>query len=149
MTPTNFSDVAEAVRAAVHAQGLFQHLGARIDDITPGHVVMSLDNRPELLQQHGFFHGGAVAFLVDNATTCAAGTVVDRDMRTCLTAEYKINIVSPAVGDRLECTATVVKPGRNLTVVEAKVHCYNGGKGKLVAVALATIANVERSQLVK
>jgi acyl-coenzyme A thioesterase PaaI-like protein len=60
-----------------------------------------------------------------------------------LTAEYKINFVSPGVGDRLSCTAEVVKPGRRITVVEAKVHAYSGGTAKLVAVALATIANVE------
>jgi hypothetical protein len=30
-----------------------------------------------------------------------------------------------------------------MTVVEAKVHAYSGGMAKLVAVALATIANVE------
>jgi uncharacterized protein (TIGR00369 family) len=101
--------------------------------------------RPELLQQPGFFHGGVVAFLIDNASTSAARTVIDRDLQTCLTAEYKLKIVSPASGDRLACTATVVKSGRRLTVVEAKVHSHSGGDAKLVAVALATIANVDRA----
>jgi hypothetical protein len=36
-----------------------------------------------------------------------------------------------------------VKPGRRLTVSEAKVHCHAGVERKLIAVALATIANVE------
>jgi acyl-coenzyme A thioesterase PaaI-like protein len=42
------------------------------------------------------------------------------------------------------CTAEVVKPGRMLTVVEAKVRAEIGEKSKLIAVALATIANVDR-----
>jgi uncharacterized protein (TIGR00369 family) len=136
--------IAGAIRTALNAQGFLHHMGASVDEVVRGRVVMSVTKRPELLQQHGFFHGGVIAFLVDNATTAAAGTVVDRATQTCLTAEYKLNIVAPALGDRLACTATVVKPGRRLTIVEAKVHSHAPGKTKLVAVALATIANVER-----
>ena len=136
------------IRAALDAQGFLHHMGASVDEVAPGKLVMSVGKRPELLQQHGFFHGGVVAFLEDNATTAAAGTVLDRERQTCLTAEYKLNIVAPAQGDRLTCTATVLKPGRRLTVVEAKVHSNTGDKVKLVAVALATIANIERAELV-
>ena len=136
--------IAGAIRTALNAQGFLHHMGASVDEVVHGRVVMSVTRRPELLQQHGFFHGGVIAFLVDNATTAAAGTVVNRDTQTCLTAEYKLNIIAPALGDRLACSATVVKPGRRLTIVEAKVHSHTPGKTKLVAVALATIANVER-----
>jgi uncharacterized protein (TIGR00369 family) len=144
MTNSDQQAMADAIRSALNAQGFLHHRGASVDEVLPGQVVMSVGRRPELLQQHGFFHGGVVAFLVDNATTAAAGTVIDRETQTCLTAEYKLNIVAPALGDRLACTATVVKPGRRLTIVEAKVHSRAGDKVKLVAVALATIANIER-----
>jgi uncharacterized protein (TIGR00369 family) len=137
----------QAIRSALDAQGFLHHMGARVDEVAHGKVVMSVGRRPELLQQHGFFHGGVVAFLVDNATTAAAGTVIDRAMQTCLTAEYKLNIVAPALGDRLACTASVVKPGRRLTIVEARVHSHAGDKVKLVAIALATIANIERADV--
>jgi uncharacterized protein (TIGR00369 family) len=139
--------LADAIRAALGAQGFLHHMGASVDEVVRGQVVISVKKRPELLQQHGFFHGGVVAFLVDNATTAAAGTVIDRATQTCLTAEYKLNIVAPALGDRLACTASVVKPGRRLTIVEAKVHSHASDKVKLVAVALATIANVERADV--
>jgi uncharacterized protein (TIGR00369 family) len=147
MQADDHSAMAAAIRAALDAQGFLHHMGASVDDVAPGQVVMSVKKRAELLQQHGFFHGGVVAFLVDNATTAAAGTVIDRARQTCLTAEYKLNIVAPAQGDRLACTATVVKPGRRLTIVEAKVHSHTGDRAKLVAVALATIANIERADL--
>lgn len=139
--------MADAIRSALDGQGFLHHMGASVDAVSRGQVVISVSKRPELLQQHGFFHGGVVAFLVDNATTAAAGTVVDRATQTCLTAEYKLNIVAPALGERLACTASVVKPGRRLTIVEAKVHSHSGETQKLVAVALATIANVERTEL--
>jgi acyl-coenzyme A thioesterase PaaI-like protein len=37
------------------------------------------------LQQHGLFHGGVTAFLIDNATTIAAATSRGQ---SALTAEY-------------------------------------------------------------
>jgi acyl-coenzyme A thioesterase PaaI-like protein len=37
-----------------------------------------------------------------------------------------------------------LKPGKNLTVVEAKVYCRTEGEEKLTAVALATIACIDR-----
>ena len=78
------------------------------------------------------------------ALSVLAGTVIDRSTRTVITAEYKVNLVSPSLGDRLTCRAEVVKPGRSLTVVDAKVYCRTEGAEKLVAVALATIANLDR-----
>jgi uncharacterized protein (TIGR00369 family) len=144
MTPSEFAPIDEAVRKAVASQGFMQLVGAKIDTLAPGKAVMSLERRAEVLQQHGFFHGGAVAFLVDNATTIAAGTTIDRHTHTCLTAEYKLNFVSPGRGERLVCEATVLKPGRRLAVVEAKVYSHEGDRATLTAVALATIAVIER-----
>lgn len=143
MTKIDFAPIAAAVRAALEAQGFLKLVGAEVVDIAPGEVTMALDRRPEVLQQGNLFHGGVIAFLVDNATTAAAGTVIDRSRHTVLTAEYKLNILAPARGDRLICRAQVLKPGRMLTVVEAKVHCRSGADEKLTAVALATIANID------
>ena len=95
------------------------------------------------MQQNGLFHGGVIAYLIDNATTAAAATVIDRATRSVITSEYKINLVAPSSGDRLTCRAEVVKPGRTLTVVDAKVFCRIDGAEKLVAVALATIVNLD------
>jgi len=143
MTDANFPAVAAAIRKTLEEQGFTKLVGAKVVSIDPGVVVMTLDRRPEVLQQNGLFHGGALAYLIDNATTAAAGTMIDRASRIVITAEYKINLVAPSVGDRLTCRAEVVKPGRLLTVVEAKVTCRTDGEEKLVAVALATIANLD------
>lgn len=146
MTELHFPAVAAAIKTTLEAQGFTKLLGAEVVSIDPGVVVMALDRRPEVLQQNGLFHGGVIAYLVDNATTAAAATVIDRAKRTVITAEYKVNLLSPSLGDRLTCRAEVVKPGRSLTVVEAKVFCRTDGEEKLVAVALATIANLEIDQ---
>ena len=44
-----------------------------------------------------------------------------------LTAEYKLNLLSPAVGERLICRARVIKPGRQVAVVAADVFCVTDG----------------------
>src|SRR3954471_12480489 len=143
MTDANFPTIAAAIRATLEGQGFTQLIGADVVSVEPRVVVMAVNRRPELLQQNGLFHGGVIAYLIDNATTAAAATVIDRVSRTVITAEYKINLLSPSVGDRLTCRAEVVKPGRLLTVVQAKVFCRTDGAEKLVAVALATIANLD------
>jgi uncharacterized protein (TIGR00369 family) len=142
MTAT-FPAIAAAIRSTLEGQGFTKLIGAEVISVEPGVVVMALDRRPELLQQNGLFHGGVIAYLIDNATTAAAATVIDRGKRTVITAEYKINLVAPSTGDRLTCRAELLKPGRTLTVVEAKVYCRTDGEEKLVAVALATIANLD------
>ena len=147
MTPAEFATIDASIRQAVAAQGFMRLVGARIDRLAPGKAVMSVERRDEVLQQHGFFHGGVIAFLVDNATAVAAGTTIDRNTHTCLSAEYKLNFVAPGRGERLVCEATVVKPGRRLAVVEAKVYSHEGDKATLTAVALATIAVIERQAL--
>jgi len=140
---TDFPAVAAAIKRTLENQGFTKLVGAKVVSIDPGVVVMALDRRPEVLQQNGLFHGGAIAYLVDNATTAAAGTMIDRATRSVITGEYKINLIAPSIGDRLTCRAEVVKPGRTLTVVEAKVFCRIDGADKVVAVALATIVNLD------
>jgi uncharacterized protein (TIGR00369 family) len=147
MSEPQFPDFAETVREVLDRQGFMRHVGARVDHAAAGEATLSVDKRDALLQQNGFFHGGVVAFLVDNATGAAAGSVLRGERQICLTAEYKINFVSPAKGERLSCTAVVVKPGKRLTVVEAKVHVHSGGQAKLVAVALATLANLDLAEI--
>ena len=140
---SDFPSIAAGIRNTLEAQGFTKLIGAEVVAVEPSVVTMAVNRRPEVLQQNGLFHGGVIAYLIDNATTAAAATVIDRAARSVITAEYKINLLSPSVGDRLTCRAEVVKPGRLLTVVDAKVFCRIDGEEKLVAVALASIANLE------
>lgn len=128
------------IKRILEGQGLFQTMGAVVEEIADGRLVMALPFRPEVAQQHGFFHGGATGFLVDNATTAAAGTVVE-DGASVLTAEYKVNLIAPALGARLTCHATVLRRSRSLVPVEAKVYTTAAdGTERLTAVGLASIA---------
>src|ERR1051325_10730705 len=142
MTETSFPAVAAAIRRTLESQGFTKLVGAEVVSVEPGALTMAVNRRPELLQQNGLFHGGVIAYLIDNATTAAAATVIDRATRSVITGEYKINLIAPSTGDRLTCRAEVVKAGRTLTVVGAKVFGRIEGAEKPVAVALATIVNL-------
>lgn len=146
MADDGFSERARSIRRRVTAQGFMRLIGADLSGLEPGEATISVARRPELLQQHGFFHGGVTAFLVDNGTTIAAATKL-RPGQTCLTAEYKLNLLAPAKGDRLLCRARVVKAGRLMSVVAADVVCIEDGVETLTATALATIAVVDAADL--
>ncbi|MCA1452314.1 PaaI family thioesterase [Bradyrhizobium sp. BRP22] len=136
----DFTPIATRIRANVGRQGFMNHVGAELSELARGACTIEVERRPELLQQHGLFHGGVTAFLVDNATTIAAATTRGQ---AALTAEYKLNLLSPASGDRLICRARVIKPGRQVAVVAADVFCVIDGKEKHTATALASIAMLD------
>jgi uncharacterized protein (TIGR00369 family) len=136
-TDPDFAAIAERIHTNVGRQGFMNLVGAELSDLARGACTIAVERRPELLQQHGFFHGGVTAFLADNATTIAAATSRGQP---ALTAEYKLNLLSPAVGDKLICRARVIKPGRQVSVVAADVFCLTDGVEKHTATVLASIA---------
>ncbi len=130
------------IEGALRAQGFFRFLDTEITALDRGTCTLALRRRPQLLQQNGYIHGGVVAYLVDNASAAAAATCL-RPGQTVLTAEYKLNFICPATGDTLLCRAEVVKAGRRMSVVEARVLSRTqDGREDLAAVALTTMAVV-------
>ncbi len=146
MAQPPFAHLARTIRERVAAQGFMQLMGADLSALEPGGATISVARRPDLLQQHGFFHGGVTAFLVDNGTTIAAATRL-REGQACLTAEYKLNLLAPARGERLVCRARVVRAGRRMSVVAADVFSVQDGRETQTAIALATIAVVDADGL--
>lgn len=140
MIDSDFAPIETKIRNNVGRQGFMSHIGAELSKLARGSCTLEVERRPELLQQYGLFHGGVTAFLVDNATTIAAATSRGQ---SALTAEYKLNLLSPAAGERLICRARVIKPGRQTAVVAADVFCVTDGVEKHTATALASIAMLD------
>jgi uncharacterized protein (TIGR00369 family) len=134
MIDPDFAPIETRIRDNVGRQGLMVDIGAELSELARGCCTLEVDRRPELLQQHRLCHGGVTAFLVDNATTIAAATSRGQ---SALTAEYKLNLLSPAVGERLICRARVIKPGRQVAVVAADMFCITNGIEKPTVTALA------------
>ena len=97
-------------------------LGISIARLEPGEVDLAMDYSPDLTQQNGFIHAGIITAGLDNACGIAAFTLMPA-APDILTVEFKTNLLAPARGERFAFRATVVKPGRTLTVCEAPRLC--------------------------
>ncbi len=133
---------AERVGASFARQTMMGTLGAAILRVAPGEVDIGLPVAPHILQQHGFVHGGAVTCLADSAAGYAALTLMEAGSGV-LTVEFKINLLSPARGDRLVAEGRVTRPGRTLTVCQATVYGEAAGRRETVALLTATMMRVE------
>jgi uncharacterized protein (TIGR00369 family) len=114
------------------------HLGASMRDAAPGRVVLEAPFKPELTQQHGFIHAGVGASLADSAGGYAAFSLFPENS-TVLTVEFKINLLSPAQGERLRAIGQVIKSGQILTVCNLEVYALTDGKAILCATGQQTL----------
>lgn len=125
------------VREIFYRANFIRDLEIHLDKVSEGICETSLVVQERLLQQHGFIHGGVIATMADHTAGGAARSVSgDKDV---LTVEFKINYLRPAIGDRLRCTATVLRAGKTVIVAEALVYASNAGKETLVAKLTETL----------
>src|SRR5262245_47266100 len=112
-------------------------LGAQLVRVIQGEVQIALLPRPELSQQHGYIHAGALTSVLDSACGYAALTVAPSSCDV-LTVEFKINFVRPAVADRFLAIGKVIKAGKTLTVCQGEVVGESGPRHDSIAVMQAT-----------
>jgi uncharacterized protein (TIGR00369 family) len=123
-----------------------QTIGAVLVETGAGTATIELPYRTDLTQQHGFIHAGIVTMIVDTACGYAAYSTMPPDAAV-LTVEYKVNFISPAIGEKFIARGRVLKPGRTLTVCQGEVHAVKDGQEKLVATMLATMISREGTGL--
>lgn len=143
-TPAD-ADYARRVGENFARQTFMATLGARLASVRPGEVAIELVPRPELAQQHGYVHAGAVASIVDSACGYAALTLMPADSEV-LSVEFKLNLLAPAAGDLLVARGRVVRAGRTLTVCQGEVVARTGAGERTVAVMQATMMRVAGSR---
>ena len=131
-------DYEARVRASFDRQGIMAHLGAELGDLQPGSCVIRLPFKPELSQQHGYFHGGVVGTIADSAGGYAGYTLMPSDA-SVVTVEYKLNLLAPADGDLLVARGEVIRAGRNIVVSRADVTVSKDGREKPCAILLQTL----------
>lgn len=126
------------VRESFSRQPFMAYIGASLGVVEPGYVEVHLPYRKALTQQHGFIHGGALATIADNAAGYAAFTLMAPDV-SILTVEYKLNILRPGQGEKMIARGKVVKPGRNLTVVDSDVYALRDGEEVMCVTSIQTL----------
>jgi uncharacterized protein (TIGR00369 family) len=130
------------IRDSIGRQTLLTTLGVTVAELASGRVILDLPYRADLCQQNGYVHAGAITALADSACGYAAASLMPAD-RDVLTVEFKVNLLSPARGDRFRATAEVIRAGRTLTVCSAEVVAWAGGSERNpVALMQATMMAV-------
>lgn len=133
----------DLVKAIFDAAPFVRALGLSLDEAAPGRCESSLTVAPQHLQQDGFLHAGVMATMADHTAGGAGATLVGPG-ETVLTIEFKINLLRPALGDRLRCRASVLRRGRTIIAAESEVFARADGAEKLVAKAMVTLAVVPK-----
>jgi len=141
MTPAD-TDFAQRVRDSFARQAVMATLGAALDAVEPGRVVLAMRHRPELTQQHGFLHAGIVATALDSGCGYAAFTLMPADAAV-LTIEFKTNLLAPARGPRFRFEAQVTKTGRTISVVDGRaLQLDDASNATRIATMTATVLTV-------
>ena len=132
-------DVTKKIDTVFSAAPFVAHLGIELENLGEGWCEAALPLQDWHLQQTGVVHAGVLATLADHCAGAAASTQL-AEGEFVVTAEFKINLLRGARGERLSCRAEVLKRGSTLTVVESQVYAESAGRRELVAKLNATMA---------
>jgi uncharacterized protein (TIGR00369 family) len=113
------------VRASFAKQGAMSLIGAKLVDLRPGYCEIHLPWRPDLTQQHGYFHAGIISTVVDTAAGYAGFTLMPPGS-SVLSVEFKLNLLSPGDGELLIATGEVIKPGKTLVITRGEAYAVKG-----------------------
>jgi uncharacterized protein (TIGR00369 family) len=130
-------DFAARVHRSFNRQTFMSTLGAELNMVKPGAVDIRLKHAPANCQQHGYFHGGVVGTLADNASGYASFSLMEAN-DSVLTVEYKLNLFAPADGDVLLVKGRVVRAGRQLIICRSDAFIIKAGVEKQCAAMLGT-----------
>jgi len=138
-------DFRKVATGTFDRQRAMRTLGISIARLEPGEVDLSMAYSSDFAQQNGFVHAGIITAGLDNACGIAAFTLMPEGS-DILTVEFKTNLLAPARGERFAFRATVVKPGRTLTVCEGRAYAEHGGVETLIATMTGTLMALPRRE---
>lgn len=131
-------DISNKITQSFESQAFMSTIGAKLDLVEEGKVIISVELKPSMMQQHGFGHAGVTFSIGDSAAGYAALTKMGKHQEV-LTSEMKIHLLSPADGKLLKAVGSVLKAGRRLLVVQSDIYSVNEKNEKLIATMLGTM----------
>jgi len=130
------SPLYQRVKDSFDKQGFLKLIGARLESVEKGSVVLSCAKRDDLLQQQGLVHAGVVTTIGDVACGYTALTMMP-DGYEVLSVEFKVNMLRPPLAEKMVATGHVIKAGRKLIITESEV--VDAATGKMIAKMTATM----------
>ncbi len=134
-------EIEAKVRASFARQSMMVTLGAVLLDLGHGTARIAAPILPGSRQQQDAGHAALTFAIGDSAAGYAALTMFGEEDEI-MTVEMKINLLRPALGDRLIAEGRVIKPGRRITVVAAEVFAEANGSRKQIALLQGTMIPV-------
>lgn len=134
-------EIESKVRASFARQSMMRTLGAELLELGHGTARIAAPILPGSRQQQDAGHAALTFAIGDSAAGYAALTMFNADDEI-MTVEMKINLLRPALGDRLVAEGRVIKPGRRVTVVAAEIFSETRGERKQIALMQGTMIPV-------
>lgn len=131
----------DRIQRSFDAQSMMHTMGARLVSVSDATAEIKAPILPGSRQQQGFAHAGLTFAIGDSAAGYAALTTLTDDLEV-VTAEMKINLLAPALGDYLIAKGRVIKPGRRLIVVACDVYAVTDTKERHIAALQGTMVPV-------
>jgi acyl-CoA thioesterase len=110
-------------------EGMFRNdraskwLGMRIVEVTPGHAVLAMTVRDEMLNGHDICHGGLIATLADSAFAFACNSYNE----LTVASGFAIELLAPGrLGDVLTATCHEVSKAGRSGVYDTEVSNQHG-----------------------
>lgn len=128
----------ERVAGALDQVPFAKLLGIELEEIDSGVATLAFEITPELKQNHGVVHGGAIASLIDSATAFAIISLLPPDEHAT-TVDLTISYLRPVTAGRTRAVAKVLRSGKRLITVSAELF---DERGTLAATALSTYIKI-------
>jgi acyl-CoA thioesterase len=115
---------------------LREFLGMRLEGDEPGGGTAAVDIGEHHHNPNGVVHGAVLFALVDTAMGKATMSLLDEG-HYCASVEVSLRFIRPISNGRVTAEATVLKRGRHVVHLDARVH---DADGRLIATADGTFA---------
>ena len=115
-----------------------------VDKTTPGRSVWRVTLDERFVNPVGVVQGGFLSAIADSAMGASAVSAAGERKVHVANTSMKISFIRPArPGMTLTCTARVVKPGRVVSFVDARIE---DDEGRLIATASSNYVISERTE---
>jgi uncharacterized protein (TIGR00369 family) len=131
LNPPSLAEIATA-------KGFSGAAGFRVVAVEPGSAEVALSRRDDLTQFFGYFHGGVITALADQAAGIAVTSSLPKG-KIGVTVEIKVNFLAPADGGELLARAKLLKMSGSLGVATVEVFTSDDTSERLCAFCTATM----------
>ena len=112
--------MAEISKRKFEFSAVHHMLGLELQERSDSHAVITMEPKPEFLQEEGVVQGGILTALADAAAVYVTLPDLPVD-RTMTSIEFKLNFLRPALleGGTLTARSKLIKGGRTIALVKS------------------------------